>query len=170
MFLTPHSSPLTPRFWTPAGADALRRLRPAKACLAPFAAKAAQGWRSPLRRRRQGLRPSGRSGLRPSLVRGDTPRNAPLQPTARPATAALLFCHYPLAPPLPLPFPLSPAADTPCPSVDQKVLRCSPRPSVDQRVSRCSPCPFAPLRGSKVLKVLKVFFVPLRGPSWIKRC
>ena len=31
---------------------------------------------------------------------------------------------------------------------------------------RCSPCPSAALRGQKGVKV---FFVPLRGPSWIKR-
>ena len=70
------------------------------------------GGSGPLRRLRAGGRRSagaarasaklGRSGLRPSLVRGDSPRNAPPKPalTTRPASAAPVSVPYPLQFPL----------------------------------------------------------------------
>ena len=77
------------RAQTPSGGSGPLR----RAC-APFAAKAAQGWWRQLFGATRGYALSGRSGLRPSLVRGDSPRNAPYK--TRPATAALVFYHYPL--------------------------------------------------------------------------
>ena len=78
------------RAQTPSGGSGPLR----RAC-APFAAKAAQGWRRQTPAAARGYALFGRSGfLRPSLVRGDTPRNAPLQnhrsPTVRlhPSSAA----------------------------------------------------------------------------------
>ena len=64
---------------------------------------------------------------------------------------------------------------SPCPprpsasSADKKVLRCSSCPFVDKEGLRCSPCPSAALRVLRGQKGVKVFFVPLRGPSRIKR-
>ena len=77
------------RAQTPSGGSGPLR----RAC-APFAAKAAQGWWRQTAGATRGYALSGRSGLRPSLVRGDSPRNAPYK--TRPATAALVFYHYPL--------------------------------------------------------------------------
>ena len=74
------------RAQTPSGGSGPLR----RAC-APFAAKAAQGWRSPLRRRRQGLSPMWAVGPAALPCAGGFPRNAPLKtrlPT-RPASAAL---------------------------------------------------------------------------------
>ena len=136
MFLSPHSSLLSPRLWAPSGGSGPLR----RAC-APFAAKAAQGWRSPLRRRRQGLSPIGAvSRKRPPLCGGIPPGNAPLQNHAPP------------------PPPWSPATIPYPPQF--------PRPSASSADKKGVKVFSAPLRGSKVLKV---FFVPLRGPSWIKR-
>ena len=147
----------------PAGEDALRRLR---------TAKAAQGWAV------------GPAAL--PYAGGFPPQRPP--PIPRPATAAPASRSYPLATnpnPQQFPLPLMPFVDhkkvlrcSPRPSVtsaDKKVLRCSPRPSVtsadkkgvkvfsaspprlpassvDQKVLKCSPCPF-------------VLFVVKRFPS-----
>ena len=62
------------RAQTPSGGSGPLR----RAC-APFAAKAAQGCRRQTPAAARGYALLWRSGLRPSLVRGDTPRNAPLQ-------------------------------------------------------------------------------------------
>ncbi len=62
------------RAQTPSGGSGPLR----RAC-APFAAKAAQGCRRQTPAAARGYALFWRSGLRPSLVRGDTPRNAPLQ-------------------------------------------------------------------------------------------
>ncbi len=67
------------RAQTPSGGSGPLR----RAC-APFAAKAAQGCRRQTPAAARGYALFGRSGLRPSLVRGDTPRNAPLQKHASP--------------------------------------------------------------------------------------
>ena len=70
------------RAQTPSGGSGPLR----RAC-APFAAKAAQGCRRQTPAAARGYALYGRSGLRPSLVQGLRPRNAPLQnhrsPTVR---------------------------------------------------------------------------------------
>ena len=131
MFLTPHSSLLSPHSWffshssllsphswffshslTPAPSrprffvsllpltrsflGALRRWRSRlQACLRTLRQlRRAQGWRSPLKtRRRPGLSANlGWSGLRPSLVRGDSPPQRPLEkPPENPPR-----CQYPI--------------------------------------------------------------------------
>ena len=94
MFLTPLPSLLAfgrLRAQTPSGGSG-----PLRRASAPFAAKAAQGWRSPLRRRRQGLTPIWAVG--PAALPcagGFPPQRPPL--TTRPAV------HYPLAT---IPYPL----------------------------------------------------------------
>ena len=74
------------RAQTPSGGSGPLR----RAC-APFAAKAAQGCRRQTPAAARGYALLWRSGLRPSLVRGDTPRNAPLQnpPRSHPPSSLL---------------------------------------------------------------------------------
>ena len=87
------------RAQTPSGGSG-----PLRRASAPFAAKAAQGCRRQTPAAARGYALFWRSGLRPSLVRGDTPRNAPLQnhrsPTVRlhPSKAAPPKCRPPTKP------------------------------------------------------------------------
>ena len=86
-YLTPHYPLFASgrlRAQTPSGGSGPLR----RAC-APFAAKAAQGCRRQTPAAARGYALSGRSGLRPSLVRGDTPRNAPSKTIAHPPYAVI---------------------------------------------------------------------------------
>ena len=78
------------RAQTPSGGSGPLR----RAC-APFAAKAAQGCRRQTPAAARGYALFGRSGLRPSLVRGDTPRNAPLQNPRRSRPAIVVTSRQP---------------------------------------------------------------------------
>ena len=119
------------RAQTPSGGSGPLR----RAC-APFAAKAAKGCRRQTPAAARGYALFWRSGLRPSLVQGLRPRNAPLQNQSRrgasmcviapinpppahhaprsqhhaanadPATAALVSVPYPLPYPCPTPCPI----------------------------------------------------------------
>ena len=118
---------------------------------------------SPLRRLRaggrrsagaaRGCRPSGRSGLRPSLVRGDSPRNAPLKTLPRTARCS----HYPI---------IAARRLLSTTKVFFVTLRGPSRPFVDQK--RCSRGPL-PFVDRPIHDPPQVFFVVLRGPSWIKK-
>ena len=79
---------------TPSGGSGPLR----RAC-APFAAKAAQGCRRQTPAAARGYALFGRSGLRPSLVRGDTPRNAPLYTMPRWPRGAGVVSMPPIAHP-----------------------------------------------------------------------
>ena len=141
--LSPHSSLLSPRLWAPSGGSGPLR----RAC-APFAAKAAQGWRSPLRRRRQGLAKNWAVG--PSALPcagGHPPQRPPQNPTANTPRHR----RTGLRPPSPIPHS----------------SRAPPRPPQTKKGVKVFS---VPLRGPPWIKGVKVFFVPLRGPPWIKRC
>ena len=101
-------------------------------------------------RRRQGECQSGRSGLRPSLVRGDTPRNAPLK--TRPHSARC--SQYPII-----------AAWRPLPTT-KGFFRGPPWTDQIIAMQRFSSWPFVDRTNHDHPKV---FFVVLRGPSWTKR-